>query len=242
MATLHFIGGEKGGTGKSLVTSTITQYHLDRRIKFALFDADRHNPDVKRAYGKVGCQEAILSEKEKYEDKADSLYSEAKKKTTIVNLPPNVGIPLKDWLEENDLFEIAEEDGVKFTHWFICSGVYNSVKLLDEYLTYFKRNLNHVLVKNWGLSDEWDILEGDNSLMSKIQDYQVKIIDFPELIGAKTRNFIEAKNLTLGAAREEQELNLFEHLRIRAFLDEAYQRFDDAEVFNDEGKREEQVG
>ena len=50
MATLHLIGGEKGGTGKSLVARTAAQYHLDRGIEFALFDADRHNPDVKRAF------------------------------------------------------------------------------------------------------------------------------------------------------------------------------------------------
>ena len=48
MATLHFVGGEKGGVGKSFVTRTAIQYLLDRGVDFALFDADRSSSDIKR--------------------------------------------------------------------------------------------------------------------------------------------------------------------------------------------------
>ena len=202
MATLHLIGGEKGGVGKSLVTCTVAQYHLDRGTDFALFDADRSTPDVKRAYEKVGCQDVIFSENEKYEDKAISIYHAAMEKTTIVNLPPQVMIPLFDWFEENEIVEIAKRNGVVVNHWFVSNGEYYSLKLFDKYLDYFKNDIKHSLVKNWGLCDRWDGLENDEALKSKMEEYDVKIIDFPKYEGEHLLSEISEKGLTLGEVRD----------------------------------------
>ena len=38
MARLHFIGGEKGGVGKSVVARILAQYFIDRQIPFLGFD------------------------------------------------------------------------------------------------------------------------------------------------------------------------------------------------------------
>ena len=202
MAMLHLIGGEKGGTGKSLVTRTFTQYHLDRGIDFALFDADRSNPDVKRTYGKVGCQEAIFSEAKKYKNSALPVYLAAMKKTTIVNLPPQVMTALVKWFEENRILEMSKRDGVVVNHWFVSNGEYYSLKLFNDYLDYFKNDINHTLVKNWGLGDKWDGLENDETLKSKIEEYQVKILDFPDYGERESLSKIDAKGLTLGEVRD----------------------------------------
>ena len=202
MATLHLIGGEKGGTGKSLVTRTVAQYHLDKGIDFALFDADRSNPDVKRTYGKVGCQDVIFSENIKDEDHALPVYYSAMEKTTIVNLPPQVMIPLFNWFEDNQILEIAKEHGVVVNHWFVCNGEPSSLKLFDKYLNYFKNDINHTLVKNWGLCDKWDGLENDEALQSKIKEYKVKIIDFPEYEDRESLSKITEKGLTFGEVRD----------------------------------------
>jgi len=46
MAALHFIGGEKGGVGKSVLARTLAQYHIDRNLPFLGFDTDRSHPTL----------------------------------------------------------------------------------------------------------------------------------------------------------------------------------------------------
>ena len=241
MATLHLIGGEKGGTGKSLVTRAAAQYHLDRGLDFSLFDGGNSVEDVKRTYQSIGCSSIIFTEDEEHHDRPNFLYSEAKEKTTLVNLPPQVGIPLKDWLERNNLVNLAKEDGVEITYWFVCNGEPASVRLLDEHLSYFQGSINHVLVKNLMRNNTWSELEENQSLQQKIKDYEVKVVDFPRFLGRSFLDEIIAKGLTFGEAREDQEFHPLNRSQLTATLEEAYQRFDEAGVFDDEGEREEEV-
>jgi len=41
MSTIHLIGGEKGGVGKSVVARLLAQYMIDHEIPFIGFDTDR---------------------------------------------------------------------------------------------------------------------------------------------------------------------------------------------------------
>ena len=50
MSTIHFIGGEKGGVGKSVVARLCTQYCIDRGIPFAAADADGSHGALLRFY------------------------------------------------------------------------------------------------------------------------------------------------------------------------------------------------
>ncbi|MGK7949895.1 MAG: hypothetical protein AB4368_14200 [Xenococcaceae cyanobacterium] len=231
MATLHFFGSDKGGVGKSLVAKTAAQYHLDRGIDFALFDADRSTPDVKQAYENCGCRSVIFSESKEYENEPRPLYFEARKRTTLVNLPPHVGMALKGWFEKNDLFEIAEEEGVKLVYWFICSGEPTSVRLLGEHLRYFQGKIDHVLVKNLIHSDSWKYLDEDRFVQDKIAEYGVKVLDFPQFVGKNPLRKISEKRLTFGEAREYEEFHPLDRSQIKAVLSEAYQEFDNAEIF-----------
>ena len=231
MATMHLFGGDKGGAGKSTVCITATQYCIDQEIEFTLFDTDRSNPDVKRIYSSIGCKKAIFSENEKYEDKANSIYLSAIKKPTLVNLPAQIINPLQYWFDKNELFDLAVEDRVDFVVWFVCNGSYDSLTLLKNYFAFFQRKVNYVLVKNWGVCDDWESLNSNKYIQDQIQEYDVKVIDFPKFVGKKTKNIIDEKSLTLGAAREDASFNTIERQRVKSFLKKAYQEFDDSAIF-----------
>ena len=47
---VHFIGGEKGGVGKSMVARLIAQYLIDRQLPFVGFDTDRSHGALLRFY------------------------------------------------------------------------------------------------------------------------------------------------------------------------------------------------
>ena len=50
MAHIHFIGGEKGGVGKSLTARVLAQYMIDKEIPFIGFDTDRSHGALMRFY------------------------------------------------------------------------------------------------------------------------------------------------------------------------------------------------
>jgi len=50
MTRVHFIGGEKGGVGKSVVSRVLSQYFIDHKIPFLGFDTDRSHGSLLRFY------------------------------------------------------------------------------------------------------------------------------------------------------------------------------------------------
>lgn len=235
MAELILVSGEKGGTGKSFVCRAILQWHLDNKIPFTAFDTDRSNPDIKRCYGRVAdVNLGIFGEGQRYEDTANAIFNAAIKQRTTVNLPAQVFIPVKAWVEQNDLFEIAAEVGVTFTIWFVSDCGHDSLTLLRKSLEYFKLNAQHVVVKNYGKTDDWQAYEQDASLQELIQTYQAKVVDFPKFIGSVVRNRIDELSLPFGEALTHDRFDVIERQRVRKFLREAYTAFEAAGVFHAE--------
>jgi len=50
MGFIHFIGGEKGGVGKSLVAPVLAQHFIDQGLPFVGFDADKSHGALLRFY------------------------------------------------------------------------------------------------------------------------------------------------------------------------------------------------
>lgn len=228
---LYLFGGEKGGIGKSFVCRTAVQYHLDNDIPFSPFDTDRSNPDVMRIYQSAGCKLAIFSEGERYEDAANVLYNAALKKRVLVNLPAQVLIPMRDWIDKNELSTIAEEDGIAFHHIFVSDGGYDSLSLFNRSLDYFGAFMPHVFVKNLGRCDDWSGFEQDEELQARIQAYNVTVMEFPKFIGTADRNYIDAESLTFAKARELKKFGSISRQRVKSFLRSSYEAFEKAGVF-----------
>jgi len=50
MASMNFIGGEKGGVGKSVTARALAQYFIDSGTPFTGFDTDRSHHSFNRFY------------------------------------------------------------------------------------------------------------------------------------------------------------------------------------------------
>lgn len=234
MPDLLLLSGEKGGTGKSFVCRCILQYLLDKDIDCIVFDTDRSNADVKRCYGRaLTVNFGIFGEGEKYEDTANAIFNSALQQLTIVNLPAQVFIPIRAWIEQNDLFEVAQDAGVQFEIWFVSDCGYDSLNLLRRSLDYFKTNARHVIVKNYGKTEDWQAFEQDTALQALISTYNATVLDFPKFIGSVVRNRIDELSLTFGEALDHEKFDLIERQRVKKFLREAYAAFEAAGVLND---------
>ena len=224
MTTIHLVDGEKGGVGKSFITRTMIQYALDRSLPFTAVETDRSNPDVNRVYPDV-CSFAVFSESEKQASKADRIFEMAMEKSVIVSLPSQVNRAVTTWISENQLLELGKEHGVSFCKWFVSNGEYDSIRLFQSSLDYYKGQMTHILVKNLGLCDEWAPVENDQLLQQLIKKYKVKVIDFPKL-GYQERYLINQKQLRFDDARDNRELSILGRQRVVIFLKAAYSAFD----------------
>ena len=232
MPTLNLFGGEKGGVGKSFVARAAAEYHLENGLPFALFDTDRSNPDVRRIYGPTtGCRVAVFSEGKRYEDTANVIFNTALEKRVLVNLAAQSFIPIRQWIEKNELLSLAEENDIQFVHWFVSDCGYDSLNLLGKTLEHFKTSMTHVLVKNFGMTDDWEPLDEDEKLQGMIADYGVKVIEFPGFVGNSDRNRIDKASLTFGQALEYDNFGVISRQRVKSFLRDAYAAFDEAGVF-----------
>ncbi|MES1026595.1 mobilization protein [Gloeocapsa sp. BRSZ] len=229
MATIHVGGGEKGGVGKSLVVRTQIQYHLDKNKPFVAVETDRSNPDVAGVY-KGLCQYAVFTENEKQADLADRIFEMAMEKPVIVNLAAQSHRAVKNWIERNHLLELGAEHGVRFCNWFVCNGGYDSLNLFTQSLTSYDSRMQHILVRNWGVCDDWEHVDEDKQIQKIIKKYKVKVIDFPKL-SYKERNIIDQKRLSFAEAREFKEFGVLSQQRIANFLKSAYAAFDSTGAF-----------
>jgi hypothetical protein len=229
MATIHFIDGEKGGVGKSLVARVMVQYCIDRQVPHVLVEADRSNPDVGEVYPER-CERAVFSEAERKAYEADRIFDLAITTPVIVNLPAQVFPAVTDWIERNGLLEMGAQHGVSICKWFICTGGYDSVQLFIQSLKQFDGKVQHVFVRNLGLCDDWSHVDGREELQQLLAKQKVPVLDFPKF-SYRERDHLDAQRISFGAGRESSELGILGKQRLHTFLKIAYYEIDRANIW-----------
>jgi hypothetical protein len=128
MARLHFIGGEKGGVGKSVVARLLAQYFIDRQIPFVGFDTDKSHGSLLRFYADFTAPIVI----DRYEglDRIVDAAAEQPERRIIVDLAAQTHRFLAQWMEDSGLPEIKDEIGLSLTYWQVIDAAERKVALL----------------------------------------------------------------------------------------------------------------
>lgn len=225
---LHFVGGRKGGVGKSFFTRVLVECARTQEVKFTIAECDRVNPDVARIYkSDIATILAYFSEDERKRSKADALFAEALKNPVIANLPAQVHEAMLAWFVQDALYELAAKEGVSFCHWYVSNGGYDSVQLFYKTVADLGEWMPHVFVRNWGLCDDWSHVDQDPKFQALIEDYSIPVINLPKCSYLE-RNFIEAHQLTLSAAENHKDLTVVSRQRIKHFLRQAFSEIEEA--------------
>jgi hypothetical protein len=98
MATIHLIGGEKGGVGKSVVSRLLAQYMIDREKPFIGFDTDRSHGALMRFYSDFASPTVVDSYQSL--DAIIEVATEQPELDVLVDLAAQTHQPLSRWLEE----------------------------------------------------------------------------------------------------------------------------------------------
>src|SRR3954453_87629 len=106
MSTIHFVGGEKGGVGKSVVARLLAQYFIDRDLPFVALDADGSHGALLRYYGSY-TRPVDLTRVES----ADEILALAidGQHRVLVDLPAQSDRTLAAWIAEAGVLDLARE-------------------------------------------------------------------------------------------------------------------------------------
>lgn len=228
MKNIHFIGGEKGGVGKSVVSRLLAQYYIDNNIPFVGHDSDRSHASFARFYADYASK-IIVDDYESLDqviENAPNIDSRI-----IIDLAAQAMRPLSRWIDDSGLIEGQAEIGLQLTFWHVMDDSKDSVILLGELLERFQHNVNYVIVLNQGCGESFDIFNA-SSAKQRAFELGAKIIELRRLYNP-TMQKIDNANASFWSSMNSKEgagLGLLERQRARVWLDSVYQAFESLNV------------
>lgn len=227
MIRIHFVGGEKGGVGKSVLARILAQYHLDRNKPFSAFDGDLSHGALVRYYGDYAKAIDVSSF-----DSADQIVEVAAEQgcDVIVDLAAQSARSIDRWMQESGLVELAEEIGVTVTLWHVMDDGSDSVRLLEKTLDTYGAGPEYVLVRNHGRGSDFSLFD-QSAAKTKAASFGAKTIDLPQLHAGSMRKIDRIGASLWSAANNKDEslgptLGLLERQRVKVWLNKSYAELD----------------
>jgi hypothetical protein len=219
---IHFIGGEKGGVGKSLVARLLAQHFIDRGLPFTGFDTDRSNAALLRFYADYASP--VLVDRYEALDAIVEVAVEKPGQRVLVDLAAQTHAPLVKWMDESGVLELAAESGITVKYWHVMDAGRDSIDLLARLLDRFGDRLHYVIVLNQLRGDDFSQAEQSGQL-DRARALGARILPLKHLQDAVLRK-IDASDASFWAARnaaghEGPKLGLLERQRLKLWMAQA---------------------
>jgi hypothetical protein len=224
MGTIHFIGGEKGGVGKSVVARLVAQYFIDKPLPFKAFDGDGSHGALLRFYKGYASRVDLTS----YES-VDQIMNEAMEdpqRRVLVDLPAQSERLVASWITEGDIPTLATQNNVPIVFWHVMDDGKDTLTTLQRLLQRYEGAwARFCLVKNHGRGKDFTLFDR-SQLKTLAATREAAVIDLPELhppamqkIDRLDASFWAAVN---GAPNGAESLNRMDRQRIKVWLNAAY--------------------
>jgi hypothetical protein len=225
-AQLHFVGGEKGGVGKSLMARILAQYFIDKSLPFIGIDTDRSHGTFLRFYSDYASPIAI----DRYET-LDGIVEGVMqtRQRVLVDLAAQSYAMLTRWMDDSGVLDVANELDVTLTYWHVMDAGKDSVDLLQTLLDRFGDRLRVVVVLNEIRGSEFEILKASGQL-ERARSLGALTVQLRKLSDA-TLQKIDQFNTSFWAASQPSAdsptgLALFERQRVKVWLNSVYGQLD----------------
>lgn len=224
MGTIHFIGGEKGGVGKSMTSRLLAQYLIDAEKPFIGLDSDQSHGTFSRFYADYSSPLVVYDFDSL--DKLVILAEDNPEIDLIIDLASQTSVPLGQWIEESDGLTLLRDLGNQVCLWHVMDDGADSVQLLDTLLEKYPHEfIQFVVVNNLGRgSDFKPFMESETYskalarraiflTLAKLQSQLVQAMDF--------------NNTSFwAAANNPGVMNVIQRSRVRVWLKKNYEQFD----------------
>ncbi|HET7544954.1 MAG TPA: hypothetical protein VFK05_34045 [Polyangiaceae bacterium] len=217
---IHFIGGEKGGVGKSVVARLLAQWFIDRAIPFAGVDGDLSHGALVRMYGDFS-QPVDLRDPESADQIVDRALGAERR--VLIDLPAQSLRTLWHWLSEANVVAFAKEAGIRMSFWHVSDGGFASVGEIERALDLFGDRFEHKVVRNFGRSKNFTQFD-ESKAKRQLDQLGGKTIDLPELDAQAMYKVDRLGASFWGAIHSSAEgaLKPLERQRVRLWLERSY--------------------
>lgn len=227
MGSLNFIGGEKGGVGKSVMSRVLAQYFIDREMPFTCFDTDRSHPSLTRFYADFAAPTVVDSYASL--DAIAETFGEDARKTVLVDLAAQTIAPVTQWMQDSALLELFGEMGIPINFWHVMDGGRDSVDLLGKLVTTFGDTARYIIVLNEGRAADFSIFD-NSAAKERALAAGAQVITLPKLHETAMRK-IDERDTSFWAAINHKgdaadSLGLLERQRVKQWLKKSYEAVD----------------
>jgi hypothetical protein len=223
MSIIHFVGGEKGGVGKSVLARLLAQYMIDHELPFIGFDTDKSHGSLLRFYSDYAAA-TIIDDYQSLDTIIETASAQAEQRI-LVDLAAQTHQPLARWLDESGVLELAEELGITICYWNVMDSGKDCVDLLDHLLSQFGTQLNYILVQNQVRDDQFTLLE-QSGVKDRALAFDAKVMTLKRL-HAPVMTKVDSNSYSFWAAKNKDTespnpLGLLERQRMKIWLNHAY--------------------
>ena len=231
MSSLNFIGGEKGGVGKSVAARLLAQYFIDKGWAFTGFDTDRSHTSFTRFYADyaapvvVDSYEGLDSVVGAFDAEGDGGGAATR---VIVDLAAQTAAPLARWIRDSDLIAVLGELGVKINFWHLADPGQDSVDLLDRLIDTYGAGPNYIVVRNQGRGTDFSQLD-QSAALRRALDLGARVITLASLQEASMRKIDRQSASFWGAVHHRggaDAIGLLERQRVKTWLKNSYETLD----------------
>ncbi|MGB3209338.1 MAG: hypothetical protein WBB19_01400 [Desulforhopalus sp.] len=224
MSNIHFIGGEKGGVGKSMTSRLLAQYLIDAGKPFIGLDSDQSHGSFTRFYSEFSSP-LIVNDYNSL-DQMIILAEENPGSDLIIDLAAQTSMPLGKWIEESDGLALFQELGNRVYLWHVMDDGADSVQLLDNLLeSYPDDTIQFVVVNNLGRGNDFKPFM-ESETCSKAQTRGAVFITLAKL-QPQLAQAIDFSNTSFWAAANNVDvMNIIQRSRVRVWLKKNYAQFE----------------
>jgi hypothetical protein len=153
--------GEKGGVGKTTVARVIADFLNSRGLTFRAFDAEGPTGQLLRFHPSETASVDVAHAAD-IAPVLDYVMEPTGKRLALVDLGARTGEDLRNWLHRGGALEEVAAGRLGITIAYVLGGAIDSVGHLKECYGALGREVNYVIVRNYGVAEKFEIYDQSN--------------------------------------------------------------------------------
>ena len=224
MSKIHFIGGEKGGVGKSVVARLCAQYCIDKSFPLAAVDADVSHGALLRFYAPF--TRAIDLTRYESADEILALATDEQRRVGV-DLPAQSDRLVSAWLAEGGILDLAAESGIQLVFWHVIDDGKDAIMTLQRLLERYGDRVRYCIVKNQGRGKDFSLFDR-SEVRATADRLGAAVLDLPELYAPAMQKIdrLDASfwSAVYGAPTVPESFTRMDRQRVKVWLTSSYEQ------------------
>jgi hypothetical protein len=197
---IYWVGGSKGGVGKSMMTLALLDYLLERGEKVALVECDTSNPDVWKAYREQVPTELLNLDEADGWIQLVNTCDKHRDSVVVINTAARNNVAVKQYGQTLD--SSMEELGSKLVALWVINRQRDSLELLREFMDAVTKADVHVVRNGYfGAEGKFELYNA-SKIRSAVESRGGKSVTLPDLAD-RVADDIYANRMSLSAAAKK---------------------------------------